>query len=415
MTELILIAIFTLSLAFSAVFSGLETALISLDKVKLHHESESGNLRARAILSLINKIDLLISSCLIGNNITIVTASTMIGTIMALYRWEEGWTSLAIVAAETSVFLIFGEIMPKAYFRSNANKFVSRALPLLRVMIFIFYPILQLINKVNRILLKDKIENTLSISREEVEHLFQMGSLEGVIDNEGSDYIQDIFEFSETTAREIMIPTINMVACEIKRPLSQLARLIHEHGYNRIPVYDERVDNILGYVSSRQLMDARKTDNIQDLTQKTQYIPFTKKISELFAEMKSLNLEMVFVVNEFGAVAGLITIEDIVEEIIGEIQTMDHPEEQPIQKLNNGNFLVDGIVNVDDFNKFFSTDIRKHGFETISGFLAYKLGKIPRNGEKIRWEDWELIAEETSPTAVKKVKVTSARQTVKKS
>ncbi len=404
-TEILLLTVFFISLLLSAFFSALETAIISLDKIRLHHDAQAGNKKAGIMLALLEHIDLLISSCLIGNNLTIITASAMVGTLMSIWKVDYGWIGMAILSLETAIFLIFGEILPKVYFRAHANQFVLAVLSALRLMTWIFSPILWLIKMLNQLALKDRFRGTYSISRGELEHLFHMSGKTGIIDDEGSDFIADVFEFGKITAREVMVATINIISLEHRKPLAQVARLTHDYGYARIPIFESRVDNIIGYISTKQLLQAKRGDSIADHLQKTIYIPFTKKISELYTEMKSLNLELVFVVNEYGAVAGMITLEDIVEEIVGEIRTSDHPEEKTIYAIHPNLYHADGGLNIDDFNKIFHTRIEKQGFETIAGYITYKFGKIPDQGAKLTYQNLILIALEVTQTSVKKIEI----------
>lgn len=405
LTETAIILTFLLSLGFSALFSGLETAIISINKVKIHHHAEQGDKGALRLVSLLEKIEILISSCLIGNNITIIVASVMVGTFLSFHNLNEHWFALVAVPVETTLFLIFGEIFPKALFRSKANQILLKLYPFLEWNLLILKPVLILVDRLNSRMFRRKSSKAFSMTREEIENLFHISSQEGIIDNEGSDIISDVLDFRDTTAREIIVPTINIISCEIKRPLSQAAKLIQDYGYSRIPIFDKRVDNIIGYVSARSLLNYRKNDTIEKVMQKAQYIPLTKKISEAYIEMKSLGLALLFVVNEYGAVAGMISLEDIVEEIIGEIQSLDHPEESSYEQVDDKSFVLDGIMNIDDVNKIFHTTIEKKGFETIGGYMTFRFDKIPLRGESITLERVTITAEEVTATLVKKVRL----------
>lgn len=396
---------FLLSMGFSALFSGLETAVISVNRVKLHHLAAQGHTGAQRLTGLLNKMEMLISACLIGNNITLITASVMVGTFLHRHQLSDKWTALAAVSIETVLFLFAGEIIPKAFARSRAILLALRLLPLLRVMLWLFYPLLILIQMANeRWLSGSSAPKNYSMSREEMEHLFELGSVAGVIDNEGSEMINDVFEFGNTTAREVMVPTINIVSAELKRPLSEVAQLIYKHGYSRIPIYEDRVDNLIGYVAARSLLRSGRNRPLSEVMLKTiLYIPLTKKISDLYVEMKSLQINIAFAVNEYGAVAGMISPEDIVEEVVGEIQTMEHPRDDLIVRLDNKNFLVDAVLNIDELNKIFQTNIQKEGFQTVGGFIAYRFGKIPSQGEKISLADHVFTVAEATQTSIKRL------------
>ncbi len=402
--DILIFCIFFVSLFLSAMFSGLETAIISVNKVKLNHLAEEGNSKAKELALLIEKMELIISACLIGNNITIVSASVMIGTFLNIHNLTSEWISLTAVAMETAVFLFWGEIIPKALFRSRANSMALFFLPFIKTILFIFRPFLFVLNKLNqRLFRKSDGSKPYLITRKEMEHLFELGSLRGIIDNEGSGMISDVFEFGNITAREIMVPTIHIVSAEIKKSLAYAARLAKNHGYSRIPIHEERVDNLVGYVSVRAILNASREASIRQTMQKTMYVPFSKKISDLYVEMRSLRIAIAFVVNEYGAVAGMISQEDIVEEIVGEIQTLEHPREDLIVQLAEDSYLIDAMVNIDDINKIFHTDINKKGFQTIAGFVAYRFGRIPSQGMKISLDHHVFTVAEASPTVIKRV------------
>jgi CBS domain containing-hemolysin-like protein len=222
-------------------------------------------------------------------------------------------------------------------------------------------------------------------SREELDILFQIGEKDGIIEDEHHKYISGILSFKDLTAYEIMTPTIDIVSVELKSSLKSLIGLIESTRYSRIPVFDKRVDNIVGFVFYRDIISKKNAKNIQELMRSAQYVPSTKNIFDLLIEMRDDNNPIVFVVNEFGAVVGLVSNEDIAEKIVGEIHTIDHGEDDLIKKVSDREYVLSGDLDIDHFKKIFTLDIEKKGFETIAGFIMYQLGHIPQKGESFSY------------------------------
>jgi len=241
------------------------------------------------------------------------------------------------------------------------------------------------------------------MSREELDVLFQIGAKDGIIDDEHHMYVSGILSFKDLTAYEIMTPTIDIVSVELKTSFKNLVQLIESTRYSRIPVFDKRVDNIVGYVYYRDIISKKNIKTIQEIMRPAQYVPSTKNIFDLFMEMKNDNISIVFVVNEYGAVVGMVSDEDIAEKIVGEIHTLDHGEDELIMKTSDREYILSGDLDIDHFKKIFMLDIEKKGFETIAGFMMYQLGYIPQKGESVKYGKYSFVVDSITDRSITKV------------
>lgn len=404
LTYNILVVIF---IVLSAFFSGTETALISANIIKLHSIKESGNASAGRALLILENIEEALSTTLIGNNISNIAATAFI-TFIAARAFALARTELLIVTAiQAIVFLLFCELIPKIVARSKSESFLMFFSLPIYILIVLFKPAVKLSllfsKKLKDVLHFDNTSYSLAASRDEIGMLFQIGEREGIIDKNHREFVSEILSFHDTTANEVMTPTIDIVSIEKKQSIKQLIRLIDKTLFSRIPVYEDRVDNIIAYVHYRDLLEKKEVGKIEDILHKAHYVPETKKIHEIFLEMQEKGSPLIFVVNEFGAVEGLVTPEDIAEEIVGEIQTRDHTEDELIEMINKKRYTLSGNLDIDFFQRRFSINIEKRGFETIAGFIIYKLGRIPKKGDRVIYKRFTFIVDEATDKSVLRV------------
>lgn len=400
----ILILIF---IALSAIFSGTETSLISANRIKLKALSEKGNQRADRVLDIIDNTENALGTILIGNNLANVAATAFIVFVLTKTFLLNETKLLIITIIQTIIFLIFCEILPKTIARSKAESYLLLFSYPISMLMLILRPIIKIAlffsKKIKAILNLESIKYPIISSRDEIGTLFKLGESEGIIDEDHRHFVSEILSFREVTANEVMTPTIDIISTEKKQSIRYLAKLIEKTRFSRIPIYEDRVDNIIGYVHYRDLLKNNKIKKIDEVIKKPYFVPATKMIYELFMEMQKSETPIVFVVNEFGAVEGLITYEDIAEEIVGEIQTRDHPDEELIKKINDKKYILCGSLDIDFFQRKFGLSIEKKRFETVAGFITYKLGKIPKKGDQIEYEDYTFIVDAATDRSVESV------------
>ncbi len=391
----------------SAVFSGTETSLISASFIRLRAYSEDGIKKAQKSLQIIENMEEALGMILFGNNLANVAATSFIVFLAtkAFLLGEQG--ILIVTMIQTLFFLVFCEILPKTIARSKADSFLMFFSYPMSFLMVVLKPLVKFLLFFSKTL-KDALHYNNSpylpiASRDEIGTLFKLGEQEGIIDEDHNALVSEILSFHKVTAGEIATPTIDIVSVEKKQNIRYLVRLIENTMFSRIPVYEDRVDNIIGYIHYMDILRNKKIKKIDEIIKKPYYVPSTKIIYELFIEMQENNTPMVFVVNEFGAVEGLISYEDIVEEIVGEIQTRDHPDEVLIKTVNEKKYILDGSLDIDYFQRKFGLNIIKKGFSTIAGLVTYKLAKIPRKGDSFVLDGHKLIVYEVTDRSVEKV------------
>ncbi|MDY6933222.1 MAG: hemolysin family protein [Spirochaetota bacterium] len=400
------ILIFILILC-SAFFSGAETSIISANSIKLNTISQKGDRKAERALNILKNKDEALGMILIGNNISNISATSFI-TFIATKSFLFGEYELFIITTiQTIIFLIFCEIVPKIVARSKAESYLMTLSYLISILIIILKPAVStslfFSKRLQQIFNLDKSRSSIIGSRDEIGLLFKLGEREGIITNDHQAFVSEILSFKKITAEEVMTPTIDIVSIEKRKSIRQLVSLVEKTRFSRIPVYDKRVDNIIGYVHYRDILHKKNIEKIDDILKKPFYIPATKRISELLPEILESKTHLAFVVNEFGAVEGLVTKEDIAEEIVGEIQTRDHPDEELIKKISDKKYILSGSLDIDYFQKVFGIDIDKKGFETIAGFINYFSGKIPGKGDRIEYNGYTFIVDEATEKSVEKI------------
>lgn len=404
--QLYLFLIFVMML-LSFFFSGSETAILTSRRFELEALSDAGNRNAARSLQVLDNVEDAVSMILIGNNIVNIASAAFITYIATSAFLLDEPGLLAVTAVQTVLFLILCEVTPKVVARARAETFLMVcSYPLLALMA-VMKPAVKV-----ALLFSGALKSLLGItaperrgvrSREEIDILFRMGKEEGVIDEEHHVYVSEILSFKGITAREIMTPTIDIVSVELDQGVKELTDVIVKNRFSRVPVYEKRVDNIVGYVFYREILKNRNAKKIADVMNRAYYVPATKRIVEIYAEMVENLIPMVFVVNEHGGVIGMVTHEDIAEEVVGEIQTRDQSEEELLTELGRNRYAVSGRMDIEFFMKRFKLAIEKKGFETLAGFVAYRMGKIPRKGDRFHYDRYTFIIDEATERSVEKV------------
>ena len=390
--KLVLLLIF---LIFSALFSGAEVSLFSLDKKKLKTSKKFSGFRGNYIQSLLNEPRRLLVTILIGNTVFNVSAS-IVAVIMAievaeLLVFPVQAAILIQIVVLTVLVLLFGEITPKVWAAKYPEKFAGiAAFPLYWISVLV-YPVAKIITQ-----FVQSIASLLHINRSgtailssELGELADIGVEQGTIEEDEHELIHGVVSFRSITAREVMTPRVDMTAVSTENTFDELMAIITESGHSRIPLFENNLDNIKGIIYAKALLpylnnsDDREKITLAEIARRAMFIPETKLISELMSEFQEKNLHMGVVVDEYGGTAGLITLEDILEEIVGEIHDEYDKEENEITELEDGSFLVLGKTPIDELADVIEVDLGKEesdDFDTIGGFIFSHAGSIPEAG-----------------------------------
>lgn len=410
-TQLAELAALVLLLTLSAFFSASETAMFSANKVKIRHMAEEGNPRAILTRRLMDQPSKLISTILIGNNVVNIGA-TALATSLAIKTF--GSTGAGIATGGMTFFvLVFGEITPKTIAAKRAEAIALRISGLLNTLGLIMLPIIRILNFLSSGIIRlfggTAPENPY-ITEEELRMLVNVGQEEGTIDPDEREMIDSIFEFDDTLVREVMVPRIDIIAVNANDTIDNLLNIIVDVGHSRIPVYEQTVDNIIGVIYAKDLLKplqncGKEYPSIEKLMRSAYYVPESKKVRDLFEELRKEKVHMAIVLDEYGGTAGLVTIEDLIEEIMGDIQDEFDREEIHIQTISDNTLLVDARTSIYDINELLETDLPDDEFETISGLVFHLLGKVPHEGQELDIDDLHIIVDKVIGRRAAKLRI----------
>ncbi len=410
---------FILLVAFSAFFSGMEAALLSVSRIKLESMASKGSKTAKKILDLKQNPERFISPIVLGNNFVNILASvlaTYFSTMFAKTHDLPLSSSILITTLTlTIIVVIFGEMIPKSVAAYNPEKFSTSSFYIFSFFWVILFPFAWLLSEVSRGFLTllgiKKDVKTVFRTPEELIMMLHLGKEEGIIEKSEEKMIFSIFEFGDTLVREVMTPRVDMVTIPITTNLNQILNIIVQNNHSRIPVYKGKVDNIVGILYIKDLfklflsgIDENKI-KLKDILRPAYFVPETKRVDELFREMQKKKIQISISFDEYGGVSGLVTMEDLLEEIVGEIQDEYEVEEKSFQKIGDNVYLVSGMMSIDDFNEQFEADLPDEEADTIGGIILEKLGKLPRPGEEVEASNFKFIVNKIRGRRIVQIKV----------
>ncbi len=408
-------------------FSAGEVAVVSTRKSRMQELADNGNRKAAIVVSFQKNPEIFLATIHVGIIFSLILASVL-GGVMGLQHlvpalqasstvWiseASSWISLGIISVSIgSLVVVFGELVSKSVALRFAEDVALRVAGPIRVFATIFSIPVKLLTLASNLFLapfKDRTSFTESrISEEEFKLMLEEGTKTGVIDKTEHELIKSIFEFTDTTAKEVMIPRPDVVALKINMPRDHIVKIVLEEGYSRMPVYRDTIDTIVGVVYTKDLLgllEYRDLIILEDVIRPAYFIPETKKISQLMRELQQRKLHMAVVIDEFGGTEGIITMEDIIEEIVGEIHDEYDEELKDIESTGDGSFLVNARISVKDFNERFKAGVPEMDeYETVGGFLHKQTGHIPEVHEEIRFQNYVFTVLKKSQRRIRLVKM----------
>lgn len=401
-----------LLLCLSGFFSGAETGLASLNKIKIKKMQQEEIHGAERLEVFLKKPNRVLSTILIGNNIVNISASAL-ATSIATEIFRAKGMAIAI-GVMTFLVLLFGEITPKTYAANNSEKvslWVARPIEILSV---VLYPVVRVLSYITNFIIKilggDIKGPSPFITEEEIMTLMDVGQEEGLIERQEREMINSIFEFDDIRVGEVMVPRIDIVGIEVDTSFMEVLDVIIQLGHSRIPVYEKTIDHIIGVVYAKDLLSFFKEGKLdvgmREIMRPTYFVPETKKVNDLLTNLQAKKIHMAIVVDEYGGTAGLITIEDVIEEIVGDILDEYDIEEEHIKILDDGHIICDGRTDIEAINEvLIHTQIPEEAFETISGFIFDLIGRVPYQGEIINYNDLNIEILEMAEQRISKIKI----------
>ena len=398
-------------LMLSAFFSSAETALTTLSLVKVRSWVE--DIPSKKVLTLqkiLDKKNKLISAILIGNNIVNISASSLM-TSLVIRVWGNAAVGIA-TGVLTLLILLFGEIVPKTWAMYNNENLALAYSGIIYFLMQVLTPVIFIIDKLSGILLKllhiDPSKRA-TMTETELKTYVDVSHEDGVIEQEEKNLIYNVFDFSDSVAKDIMIPRIDMTTIDVEANYNELLALFKESMYTRIPVFENDSDNIIGIINVKDflLVSNKRQFKIRDIMREAYYTYEYKKTADLLLEMRNITANVALVLNEYGATVGMITLEDLLEEIVGEIRDeYDEDEDDLIQKVNDRTYLVDASMKLSDINDAIGTEFDSEDFDSIGGIIIELLDRFPSEGEKVTTEDGIILtATEVIQNRIEKVTI----------
>ena len=407
---IIQLVVLVILIALSAFFSSAETAFVTVSQIKMRTLAESGNKKAERVLKITSNSAKMLSAILIGNNLVNISASSLATTI-TLQLWGNAAVSIA-TGLLTILVLLFGEITPKTLATEHAEKIALAYSGPVRFLMILLTPAIFVINVIAggilRIFGYDPNKHKTSITEDELRTLVDVGHEEGVIEAEEHEMISNVFDFGDSQAKDVMIPRVDMTSISVDSTYDEIIETFREDKYTRLPVYETSVDNVIGIINVKDLLlcDDKSTFSVRKILRKPYYTYEFQNVSELMEELKKTSNNFTIVMDEYGSTVGMITLEDLLEEIVGEIRDeYDEDEEDDIVKINDSEYVILGTTRLDDLEEIINIPDceNEEDYDSISGFIVNALGRLPRLGDEVDFEEFRLVVDKCDKYRIIKV------------
>jgi putative hemolysin len=397
-----------LFLFLEGFLSGSEIAMVSADKKRLSRFAQAGPRSARLTYRVLQEPSWYLSTTLAGSNLAQVANAALVTSILIAIYGSKG--DLFAFLILTPLILIFGEILPKTVFQQKADRWIQKIVPVIWVLSFFLYPLVWFMSKISGTLLRlprDERDHGIFYSREELQFLLQSEGERSDLKPMEKVMIHRIFGFAMTKVKEIMIPLVEVVALEEDLSVSEAISQVRQVSYSRYPVFRERVDNVVGILHSFDLLFAQGTEQtIQPLVRPISFFPETKPVDELLLHLQRNQESMAAVVDEYGGTVGIVTLEDILEEVVGEIED-EYDLGRPLyKKVGPRKFLINARMEIDHINEILKFGLPKGDYETLGGFILERLGRVPLAGEGFRYKGMLFEVQKADRRSISEVSVT---------
>ncbi len=407
-TQLIILFILLL---LSGFFSSAETALTTVNKIRLRYLAEEGNKRAATTLKITENSGKMLSAILIGNNIVNLSASALTTSL----AYNLGGPAVAIASVVLTVLiLLFGEITPKTLASIHSEKLALLYAPVIDVFMKVMTPVIFIINSLSNLVMLilriDPNAKMNTMTENELRTIVDVSHEDGVIESEEKEMIYNVFDLGDAKAKDVMVPRVNVTFADIDSSYAELIALFREDKFTRLPVYEGSKDNVVGTINMKDLLlfdNNQKEFHIKDILREAYFTYEYKNISELLVEMRTASFNIAIVLDEYGETAGLITLEDILEEIVGEIHDeYDENEEENIRQINPLEYIVEGSTNLDDLNDSLDLQLESEDYDSVGGFIIEHLDRLPEEKDEITTPDGiRMVVEKLDKNRIEQVHI----------
>lgn len=412
------VAIFIVCLLLSAFFSASETALLSVSKIRIRTLAEEGNKKAKNVEKLLENTDALLSTILVGNNLVNILA-TSLTTSLAISMFGSSGVGIA-TAIVTVLILIFGEITPKSLSAKYSDTLALSVAQVLSFLVVLFKPIVVVLNFITGLIIRlfgGKLEVAPAITEEEIKTVVTVGHEAGVLETEEKEMIHNVFAFSDTEIREIMTPRINVVSVGDDVTYEELMETYKKEQFSRLLVHSQSYDEVIGVLNMKDLLFKNiepSTFNVTDYMRDAYIVYEFNHVSDVFASMRNARVSMAVVLDEYGVMSGLVTFEDIIEEIVGNIDDeYDKEEEELIKQIGERSYLVDGTMSFNEINDEIGTHFESEEFESIGGMVLGACNGVPALHHKLILDEVEIEVEKIHKNRIALLKLTMPKERIK--
>lgn len=404
-TQLIILIIL---LMLSAFFSSAETALTTVNRIRIRSLADDGSKRAKTVLKITDNSGKMLSAILIGNNIVNVAAASITTSL----AYSLGGSVVAIANAVITVaILLFGEITPKTTATIHAEKLALIYAPIISIFMKIMTPVIFIINGLsNAVLLLLRIDpnaKNQTMTENELRTIVDVSHEDGVIESDEKEMIYNVFDLGDAKAKDVMVPRVHVTFADVTTTYEELIEIFREDKFTRLPIFEDSTDNVIGTINMKDLLlfDNTKEFHIRDILREAYFTYEYKNISELLVEMREASFNIAIVLDEYGDTAGLITLEDILEEIVGEIHDeYDENEEDFIKEIGEREYMIEGSTNLDDLNDRLDLQLESEDYDSLGGFIIEHLDRLPEEGDSITTEDGlRLVVESLDKNRIESV------------
>ena len=394
-------------LILSGFFSSAETALTTVNRMRIRGLADEGNKKAKTVMHITDDTSKMLSAILIGNNVVNLSAASLTTTL----AYNLGGSMVAVASAVLSVIIIFGEITPKTMATLHAEKMSLRYAPVINLYIKVMTPFVFIINKLSDIILRvlhiDPNAKNNQMTESELRTIVDVSHESGVIESDEKEMIYNVFDLGDAKAKDVMVPRVHVTFADVNATYEELIDIFREDKFTRLPIFEDTTDNVIGTINMKDLLlyDKEKEFHIRDFMREAYFTYEYKNISELLVEMRQASFNIAIVLDEYGETSGLITLEDILEEIVGEIHDeYDENEEDFIKQIGEREYIVEGSTNLDDLNDRLDLDLTSEEYDSVGGFIIEHLDRLPEIGDGVTTEDGiHLVVEKLDKNRIESV------------
>lgn len=397
-------------LFLSAFFSCSETALTTVNRIRIRTLIEEGNKKAVTLGKVIENPGKMLGAILIGNNIVNISSSSL-ATVLAIEILGDTGAGVA-TGIITLLVLIFGEITPKTLATLNAEKIALFVAGIIYSLMWILTPAIYIVNKLSHVVLRlmrvNPDNKATAITETELRTIVEVGHEEGILETEEHQMINNVFEFGDSRARDIMVPRIDMIFVSVDSTYQELLDIYEEYHYTRLPVYEESSDNVIGIINIKDLLlyKPEQEFSVKNYLRDAYFTYESKRLSELLLEMKKTSVNIAIVLDEYGVTAGLITLEDLLEEIVGEIRDeYDEDEEEIFKTIAENEYLVDGQIKLGDLNDLLESELTSEDYDSLGGYIMEHLDRLPEENDDLTSDGFRFHVEALDKNRIKKVRI----------